>query len=307
MPFMSKTRAIILSPDEEAKIQKFLELNPFIDFSTLARTAILIVVTFSLALPIHAKDSMTVEEAVASMGDPTALQLAEALKLDALSYQEPWRLYDAYLDRRYELLAKERVKLIEVAFSIANKIFYDDSGRARPDRDDAYRSVSAGLEFHRGVLIPRVRVPNEFERTIIEYAIRIHEIEHLIQNNRLLHDVIGSDADRYLRDDSLKLLGEESAMRAEWAFLSSLPDHLIEGAIELTQTFEWNNSNIDAITKAVILRILNSKKFPNSEAYLEHERRFGNRLNYRSDSRDPLPPAWLGLTALSCKALFTTR
>ena len=40
-PHMSKTRAIRLSPAEEAKIQKFLALNPFFDFSSLARLAIL--------------------------------------------------------------------------------------------------------------------------------------------------------------------------------------------------------------------------------------------------------------------------
>ena len=38
---MSKIRAIRLSPAEEAKIQKFLALNPFFDFSSLARLAIL--------------------------------------------------------------------------------------------------------------------------------------------------------------------------------------------------------------------------------------------------------------------------
>ena len=37
---MSKTRAIRLSDEEEVAIQRFLELNPYLDFSTLARISI---------------------------------------------------------------------------------------------------------------------------------------------------------------------------------------------------------------------------------------------------------------------------
>ena len=38
---MSKTRAIRLSATEDQKIDEFLKHNPFFDFSTLARMAIL--------------------------------------------------------------------------------------------------------------------------------------------------------------------------------------------------------------------------------------------------------------------------
>jgi hypothetical protein len=38
---MSKTRAVRLSKDEEAKLQLFLKKNPVFDFSKLARIAIL--------------------------------------------------------------------------------------------------------------------------------------------------------------------------------------------------------------------------------------------------------------------------
>ncbi len=37
----TKTKAIRISKNEEALIQRFLEDNPFFDFSSLARTAIL--------------------------------------------------------------------------------------------------------------------------------------------------------------------------------------------------------------------------------------------------------------------------
>jgi hypothetical protein len=38
---MSKTRAVRLSDKEERQIEEFLNANPFFDFSTLARMAIL--------------------------------------------------------------------------------------------------------------------------------------------------------------------------------------------------------------------------------------------------------------------------
>jgi len=38
---MAKTKAIRISDREEELIQRFLKQNPFFDFSTLARTAIL--------------------------------------------------------------------------------------------------------------------------------------------------------------------------------------------------------------------------------------------------------------------------
>jgi hypothetical protein len=38
---MSKTRAVRLTTEEDKMVQQFLELNPFFDFSTLTRTAIL--------------------------------------------------------------------------------------------------------------------------------------------------------------------------------------------------------------------------------------------------------------------------
>ena len=38
---MSKTRAIRFPKEEERQIEEFLEQNPFFDFSTLARMAIL--------------------------------------------------------------------------------------------------------------------------------------------------------------------------------------------------------------------------------------------------------------------------
>ena len=38
---MGKTRAIRLSDEESNQIEEFLNLNPFLDFSNLARTAIM--------------------------------------------------------------------------------------------------------------------------------------------------------------------------------------------------------------------------------------------------------------------------
>jgi len=38
---MSKVRAVRLSPFEEKQVQEFLESNPFFDFSSLARVAVI--------------------------------------------------------------------------------------------------------------------------------------------------------------------------------------------------------------------------------------------------------------------------
>ena len=49
---MAKTRAIRLSDKDEKLIQEFLEANPFFDFSSLARTAI---VSFIKEPKLHIK------------------------------------------------------------------------------------------------------------------------------------------------------------------------------------------------------------------------------------------------------------
>lgn len=139
-------------------------------------------------------------------------------------------IFEAYMKERLSYLPKEMQKKLQ-------KVIDDKFVITAFKPSFLKREISGGAREVMGSIQLRVDIPDYLHETIFDFAVRVHELEHVIQ---IFTTGTGS-ADNYLfpRFAEDRHAVELGAMRSEGAFLLSFPKEVIASSLD---TEFWKKS-----------------------------------------------------------------
>jgi len=168
------------------------------------------------------------------------------------------KAFELVLAKRLSLIPKDDAQIIWSTFQNLKTTYSKDT-------IDGYY-----LMFGRGHLA--VTIPEQYSGTAIEYFTIAHELEHGVQHYRLKGRVgtLKRLIQEIIHPINTRFLQEEGAMRAEWAFLQSIPQS--ERKKMITEVMQ--DAVIKPESKKFLLRTF-SNADSDADIYIQIERKAG--------------------------------